>query len=173
MGKQMFSKLGFLVCAFTASVAAAQTISTGTITIPGTDTFDLDSGVLTTTTAADIKWNQQTSTTREMAPLGTAEIVNLGVVNFSNVTLSQLQSLTYGTAPINGSDVGNLLVPGDVFAVETGLGNFSKELVTGPFDVTHDNGLPIQWVTQVPEPTTIALAGFGGLCLLLFRRQRK
>jgi hypothetical protein len=28
-------------------------------------------------------------------------------------------------------------------------------------------------VTQVPEPTTIALAGFGGLCLLLFRRQRK
>ena len=169
----MFSKLGFLVCAFTASVAAAQTISTGTITIPGTFEFDLDSGVLTTTTAADIKWNQQTSTTREMAPLGTAEIVNLGVVNFSNVTLSQLQSLTYGTAPINGSDVGNLLVPGDVFAVETGLGNFSKELVTGPFDVTHDNGLPIQWVTQVPEPTTIALAGFGGLCLLLFRRQRK
>jgi hypothetical protein len=40
-------------------------------------------------------------------------------------------------------------------------------------------GLPIQslltplYLVPVPEPTTLALAGLGGLSLLLFRRQRK
>jgi hypothetical protein len=29
------------------------------------------------------------------------------------------------------------------------------------------------YLVPVPEPTTLALAGLGGLSLLLFRRQRK
>jgi hypothetical protein len=78
--------------------------------------------------------------------------VNLGVVSFSTVTLSQLQSLPYGNAPIDGSDVGNVLVPGDVFAVHTDRGNYSKVLVTGPFDSGQNNGLPIEWVTLLGPP---------------------
>jgi hypothetical protein len=62
-----------------------------------------------------------------------AQIVNIGVVSFSSVTLAQLQALSYGTAGIDGSDLSNVLVPDDVFAVQTNAGNFSKVLVTGRF----------------------------------------
>jgi hypothetical protein len=49
-------------------------------------------------------------------------MVNLGAVNFTDLTLEQLRSLTYGNAAANcisGSDGENALFPGEVFAVHT------------------------------------------------------
>ena len=139
-----------LMCAFAPGPATAVPVSAGTATIPGTWLFDFDAGVIPPSApfaGADIWWEQVTGTTRFVEPWSSATLVNLGVVSFSSITFTQLQSLAYGTAPINGSDVGSVLVPGDVFAVHTDLGNYAKVLVTGPFDQTRNHGLPIQWVT--------------------------
>lgn len=173
-----------LAVALAAATGAAQAavVSSGSTTVPGTYLMDLDNGTMPLTfpySGSDFFWNQQTSTTRQVAqnpfaPSG--QFVNLGVVNFASITLAQLQSYSYSSAPINGSDVGNLLVPGDVFAVLTDSGNYAKVLVTGEFDRLQDNGLPIQWETlsPVPEPSTY-LAGLGALSMLgaLARRNRR
>ena len=161
-------------------VATAISVSQGSITIPGTFLFDLDAGAIAPA-GADIWWEQVDSTTRMIAPQGAATLVNLGLVNFGSLTYAQLQSLTYTAAAINGSDVGNVLVPGDVFAVKTDLGNYAKVLVTGRFDSTQNNGLPIEWVTvnqthqeAVPEASsTLPLFGFSALGLLGYDWRRR
>jgi hypothetical protein len=152
------SKILFLLATLPIA-AAASTVSSGTATIPGTFEFDFDAGALIAPPSADVFWEQFTSTTRALEPIDGAEIVNIGIVSFAGVTVADLQALSYGTAGIDGSDLSNILVPGDVFAVETNAGNFSKVLVTGAF-TSDDNGLPIQWETSsaaVPEPTTLPL----------------
>ena len=77
-----------------------------------------------------------------MNPMNGATIANLGVVDFNAITLADLMWLTYDTTPINGSDVGNVLVPGNVFAVHTNAGNYAKAKV-----VTWGNDITIEWVT--------------------------
>lgn len=120
-----------------------EAICSGTITIPGTMCFDFDAGVVSGGTADDdVFWRQDTSTTRAMAPRNGATIANLGVVDFNAVTPADLMGLTYGTTPIDGSDVGNVLVPGDVFAVHTNAGNYAKAKV-----VTWGYSITIEWVT--------------------------
>jgi hypothetical protein len=141
----------------------AAIISSGTVTIPGTFTFDFDAGVVppTAETAADVFWEIFTSTTRGLQPDNGTSLVNLGVVNFNTITLAQLEALSYGTSFIDGGNATNLLVPGDVFAVHTNLGNFAKAVVTGPLDPQFGPGLPIQWETDsaaVPEPQQFPLA---------------
>lgn len=160
-----FKALLILIVLATPLLTLADTVSSGTITIPGTFTFDFDTGVLTPT-GADVFWEQFTLTNRAMIPLSTATIVNLGVVSFNSITISDLQGFVYGSAGINGSDGANDLVTGDVFAVHTTDGNYAKVLVTGPFDPNSDNGIPIQWVTlntanTVPEPGSMVLLGSG------------
>jgi PEP-CTERM motif len=163
------------MAAFSAfsSLASAAIVSSGSTTIPGTFTFSFDIGAISAS-PADVFWEQFTSTTRALQ--GSA-MVNLGVVNFSALTLSDLEGETYSNSPIDGSDIGSVLTPGDVFAVETLGGNFAKAEVTGPLDSTADNGLPIEWVTfspaatASPEPASIALAG-GALALFALARRR-
>jgi hypothetical protein len=157
----------------TPLLAVAGIISSGTVTIPGTFSFDFDAGVVDVygiDPAADVFWEQFTSTTRGLEPVDGATIVNLGVVSFAGITLTELEGLSYGSTGIDGSDLSNVLVPGDVFAVQTNSGSFAKVLVTGPLDSGSDNGLPIQWETDspsVPEPGSfmLALIGIGGLTL--------
>lgn len=167
--KILLALLTLPFCAF------ADVISSGTVTIPGTFSFDFDAGAVVDFPAADVFWEQFTGTTRALEPENGAEIVNIGAVSFAGVTLTDLESLSYGTAGIDGSDLSNTLVPGDVFAVHTDAGNFSKVLVTGPFVAGSDNGLPIQWVTEsasVPEPATLPLVFIGVVGLALARRAR-
>jgi hypothetical protein len=84
-------------------------------------------------------------------------------VNLSNVSYSgsnpDLQTLKANQPGI--LDVSFQFAPGETLTqLSTG---------TGPYTTSFSGTL----TTAVPEPTTLALAGLGGLSLLLFRRQRK
>ncbi|MEJ8848500.1 hypothetical protein [Variovorax rhizosphaerae] len=136
---------------------SATIVSSGTTILKGTFTFDLDTGVQGGTGAGyDIWWEQMTATARQMAVRNTARIVNLGVVSFTTLGASNLQTLIYGTAPIPGNnDASNKLVNGDVFAVRTSQGNYAKVKV-----VTYGYDMKIQWVTYKPTPA-YAVIGTG------------
>jgi hypothetical protein len=127
---------------------AATIVSQGTATLKGTFLFDLDTGTESLPGAPvgnnwDLFWDQHTAVVRSMDPRGGATLVNLGVVPFASITANSLQPLAYGTTPIPGNnDPTNKLVNGDVFAVKTNSGNFSKILV-----VAYGYNIQIQWVT--------------------------
>src|SRR5262249_552622 len=84
-------------------------ISSGSGQLRGTWLFDLDSGA--ESTSGDIWWEQMTDTARQIAPQGGAQIANIGVTDFDGVTFSQLQSLAYGGAPLDGS-IRRIIRPG-------------------------------------------------------------
>ena len=162
--------LFFLFLAFLLLLKSAcgATVSSGTATLNGTYCFNFDSGTQSATglpaatgqscPGFDVWWETESpmpNMQAQMVPQGTATIVNLGAVNFSSVTLAYLQSLTYGTTPIDGNnDNTNLLVTGDVFAVHINGGNYAKVLVT-----SYGYNLGIQWVTMsTPPPVSFASA---------------
>ena len=119
----------------------AATVSSGTATLQGTWLFDFDAGH--EGTSGDVWWEQHTATRRSLEPSGGARIVNLGHVNYANVTPALLQTLAYGSVGINGNnDASNKLTPGDVFAVRTNLGNYAKVQV-----VSYGYDLHITWTT--------------------------
>ncbi|HBZ69970.1 MAG TPA: hypothetical protein DEP35_09645 [Deltaproteobacteria bacterium] len=170
---------GALLGAVLPMMASATTVASGVADITGTFSFDFDTGVqgdFLTDPGQDVFWEQFTPTTRALVPENGAQIVNLGVVNFANLTLADLQGLSYGNAQISGSDGSNALVYGDVFAVKTNAGNYAKAIVAFPsFDASRDNGLPIYFETlAVPEPTaaTLGLMGLGMLGLFARRQAR-
>ena len=111
----------------------------GYTTIGDSQYFDFDAGGWDMD--VDVYW-KVIETTRGLNPMNGATIVNLGIVDFNAITLADLMWLTYDTTPINGSDVGNVLVPGDVFAVHTNAGNYAKAKV-----VTWGDDLTIEFVT--------------------------
>jgi hypothetical protein len=127
-------------------VRPAQTIvSQGTTVLKGTWIFDCETGAQGGgfSGPGDIWWEQMDNVKRQMVPVGGAGIVNLGTVNFANVTPAVLQTLKYGKVPIPGNnDASNQLVTGDVFGVLTNAGNFAKILV-----VQYGYDMKIQWVT--------------------------
>jgi len=119
----------------------AATVSSGTATLQGTWLFDFDAGH--EGTSGDVWWEQHTATRRSLEVSGGAQLVNLGHVNYANVTPALLQTLAYGTTGLNGNnDATNLLTPGDVFAVRTNLGNYAKVQV-----VSYGYDLHITWTT--------------------------
>ncbi|MGV0025916.1 hypothetical protein [Phormidesmis priestleyi] len=178
-------------------------VSSGTGTIRGTWTFSFDTGV--EGGEGDVWWNQETNVLRQMVPRSNAQIVSLGVRDFDAITVNELQSLSYGTTPIDGSVIqkrfpkqtipifrpvdrevsrinpkvnpnvfrqanssrfrpiensdpvwrgpitddddptafrSNSLTNGNVFAVKTNSGNFSKVQV-----LSYGYNLQVQWVT--------------------------
>jgi len=117
-------------------------VSSGQGTIHGTWSFSFDQGVQVDS-GGDVFWDQQTSTVRSMDPQGSAQLVNIGVVDFNSITAAKLHSLTYTTTPIDGNnDSSNKLVNGDVFAVLTNGGNHAKVQV-----VSYGYNIVVQWVT--------------------------
>lgn len=163
----------------TASAASAALVSSGVANVTGTWSFDFDTGTqgnFVTDTGQDAWWEQMTATTRQLVPTNGAAIVNLGNVSFATLTESMLQGLSYGLTPITGSNVGNQLTFGDVFAVKTTAGNYAKVLVSAPFfDPGNNNGLIFYYETYsgvVPEPTSVALA-LAGVGIVGWAARRK
>jgi hypothetical protein len=163
--------------------APAVPVGSGSVTIPGTWIFDFDGGSLLpwpNFEAGDVFWEFYTPTERSLNPnpytAGTPLIASVGLVDFSAVGDAQLAALTYGSAGLPGGDAVNVLVPGYVFAVRTGEGNYAKAQVTGPFDPSQNLGLPIQWVTYappVPEPAPAAMLAAGLAAVALWARRRR
>ena len=132
----------------------ASVVSSGTVKLKGTYTFDLDTGVEGGVgPGADIWWEQQTPTQREMTTQNGATLVNLGTADFNSITAANLQTLSYSATPIVGN-VGssNKLVAGDVFVVHTTSGNYAKVKI-----LSYGYDLQIQWVTYHLNPAYAVL----------------
>ncbi len=140
---------------FPVPTIVAQSAST---ILKGTFTFDFDTGVEGGPAANnDVFWEQMTAVLRQMTPQNSAQLVNLGAVDFNSLTAPTLQSLTYSSTPIDGNnDATNKLVAGDVFAVRTNKGNFTKVKV-----LAYGYNLTIQWVTyNIPSGYKVIGTGY-------------
>jgi len=124
-------------------------VAQGTTVITGTFVFDCETGALGGVgTAGDIWWEQIDAVRRLMVPQNNAKVLNLGLVNFDALTHVELQNLPYGTTPIIGNnDASNQLVNGDVFAVQTNVGNYTKIKV-----LQYGRDIKVQWVTYRVGP---------------------
>jgi hypothetical protein len=179
----MAALLGFAMLSGVATGAQAAHVSEGVAVIPGTYLFDFDAGSLSTGPGADVWWEQITATSRVLMPYSTAQLAYVGQVgvaglSFDDLTVADLEALTYTSTGISGGDVGSLLTANSVFAVKTDAGNYGKVLVTFPFfQAYQNNGLGVYWVTMtpttpVPEADTYSmlLAGFGLMAAVVRRR---
>jgi hypothetical protein len=118
--------------------------------VPGMG-FSFDDGV-----AVDVFWVQWTDSTRALVVYPPAKLTNAGVRDFDLLSVTDIKELVARTkAPsaerIYGGDDNNALVPGDVFVVRTGAGNYAKAVVTAPLDLTHNHGLIFRWVTYAGQ----------------------
>ncbi len=139
----LFVEYGGFISKIDLVASGSSILSQGTATIKGTFSLDCETGVVASTATSDIFWRQQTNIERQMEPLGTAQIVNLGVIDFNSVTPFTLPSYAYSSTPINGdNNATNKLVVGDVFCVKTREGNYAKLQV-----VTYGYDLVVKWVT--------------------------
>lgn len=180
MTKRIISLAAAALLAAASSMASAATVvSSGVADVTGTFSFDFDTGVsgnFTIDPGQDIFWEQFTPTTRAIVPENGAQVINLGNVNFASLTLTNLQSFSFSTGQISGSDVGNQLTFGDVFVIKTTAGNFAKAIVSSPtFDASNNHGLVFYYETlsAVPEPgaAALALAGMGVMGFIARRKQ--
>ncbi len=120
------------VVSYSLRLSIAPIVRTGVV-IQGTYEYDFD-----LVSSPDVWWQQVSSTVRKMTPEHGATIVNIGVTNFTNVTLAQVKSKSFSTTPLDGNnDSSNQLVNGDVWAVHTDLGSYAKVVVTSyNYDIT-------------------------------------
>jgi hypothetical protein len=140
----VFVEYGGFISKLSLVQPLATIVSQGTTTINGTWFFDCKTGTNVSTAAtADLWWEQIDAVNRQMVPQGIAQIVNVGQVNFSQLTPAAMQSFNYSTTPIIGNNnATNKLVAGDVFCVQTIEGYYTKIGV-----VTYGYDLQIEWVT--------------------------
>ncbi len=140
---------------FPTPTVVAQSTST---VLKGTFLFDFDTGTEGGLSPnADVFWEQITAVKRQMAPQNSAQIVNLGTVDFNSLTATGLQALPYSSTPIDGNnDSSNKLVVNDVFAVHTTSGNYAKVKV-----LSYGYNLTIEWVTyHIPSGYKVLGTGY-------------
>jgi hypothetical protein len=126
----------------TKPAADPQVLSSGTTTIKGTWSFDLDSGASTDEPQSDVWWGQVDGTSRYLTGFSGAKVSRLGTPDFNSVTRAMLKGATY-TDRIDGSNTtANQLRPGTVVAVRTNAGHYAKVLIT-----SYGYDLGIRWVT--------------------------
>ena len=96
--------------------------SQGDVTVQGTWSCDLDSGMQVSTfdSQADFRWEQVSSTERYIIPKNGAMFYIIGDVAFSSIRYSDLTGYPYTTDNINGSDPPDNQIPkGTVVAAIT------------------------------------------------------
>jgi hypothetical protein len=117
-------------------------MSEGATTLKGTWTFDFEKGIQGPPTGTDIWWEQVNNTIRFLVPQNGAMLANLGKSDFDSVSYQTLQTQSYTTIPINGSNnASNTLTAGTVVAVKTNTGRYAKMKVE-----TYGYNLVIRWV---------------------------
>lgn len=165
--------------------ANATFISSGTGEIYGTWSFDFESATLCDNSDpnCDVFWKQISDIEREMTPIQSAMIIALGSTSFSSITESDLLTLAYGTAPIEGPPVGSLLDVGNVFAVNTSEGNYALVEVSGYSDGGSTGNIIKEYYDihikynlydgqiGVPEPGILSLIILGLLGVIYQRRK--
>jgi hypothetical protein len=129
----------------------ATVVTSGSATLLASFGFNLDTGVEDATGApltGDIWWSPPTG----MVRIGSAQMINLGAVDFASLTPDTLQSLPYSPATIPQAK----FVTNDVFAVHTNGGNFCKVQVgVGGLN------LQINWVTyKLNSPYAVLGTGY-------------
>jgi hypothetical protein len=118
-------------------------VSSGTTTLRGTWTLDLETGTSGSGPGQDLWWEQVDAVTRRLRPQNGAQLAHLGRPDFDAVTPAVLRAADYGSAWIDGSrSEANRLTPGSVVAVRTAAGNLAKVQV-----LTYGYDLQLAWVT--------------------------
>lgn len=129
----------------------ASVVTSGAATLLASYGFNLDTGkedATGTPLTGDIWWSPPTG----MVRIGSAQMINLGVTNFAAITPDTLQSLPYSPTTVPQAK----FVTGDVLAVQTNGGNYSKVLV-----VSSGLNLQIQWVTyKLDSPYAVLGTGY-------------
>ncbi len=107
-----------------------------------------------------------------------SETVSGGVFKGGNLALPNIPTSATGTFAIvafTGSAFANSLDSGLIAFINSTGGNLSATPIPGtPAELTGWNTVNqnLNLVSAVPEPTTMALAGLGGLSLFLLRRKK-
>jgi hypothetical protein len=87
------------VVSYSLRLSIAPIVRTGVV-IQGTYHYDFD---LVTNT--DVWWEQVTSTVRKMVPENGATIANIGVANFTSVTVAQLKGKSYSSSVLDRTTI--------------------------------------------------------------------
>jgi len=133
---------------FRMSAEASPGLITMSLTIGGTQTLDVDTGqVGSSSPDTDLWWSQVTSTERFLVPENGAELANLGIVDFDSVVDCSIYTLSKD--PINGSVDNNTIPDGTVLVIKTNIANYAKmriDIYGYDLNVTivyQDDGSPI------------------------------
>jgi len=104
---------------------SATVLCSSPTTVDGTSFLDVES--CRGRTSGDVWWEQLDAVNRRLVPQNGATLVNLHAASFDFVSVQQLRSLNYSSAPIDGSNtVANQLTRGTVLAVKTRAGHYGK-----------------------------------------------
>jgi hypothetical protein len=111
-----------------ASSPPAPQLCANTATLHGTFILDAEGCRESGDNTGDLWWEQIDSVQRQLVPWSTGDKVTvLGTADFGAISLADLLTAPYDTAPINGSNnTSNRLTPGTVLAVHTRNGHYAK-----------------------------------------------